>query len=148
MTHTENSSLSEARWYRAPGGFFMLPRALCYDDRLTHAQRTVLLVLSSCVFSSDEIFPSRRAMHSLSGIDVSDISSHTTTLEKLGWLTKSIEPGQTTRYTLKVPDYAVTRMTRLKTEAEAHRVAARKRREIRRALWLSEKAVGSEGGQK
>ncbi len=112
------------RWYASDGGYFQLPRALCYDDRLTHTQRTIMLTLGSHVFTKDTVFPSRKTLHTLTGIDVSDISSHTSALERLGWLKKRNASGQTTRYDLTVPTYAVERLKTVQAAAAARRDAS------------------------
>ena len=122
------------RWYASDGGYFQLPRALCYDDRLTHSQRTIMLTLGSHVFMNDTVFPSRATLHALTGIDVSDISSHTTALQRLGWLKKRNASGQTTRYALTVPTYAVERLKTVQADAAARRDASMGNVEIEVAL--------------
>jgi len=121
-------------WYVSEGGYFQLPRAFAYDDRLSHTQCTTLVTLASFVYLTSTVFPSRKTLHVLTGIDVSDISGHTTTLEDLGWLEKRNSSGQTTRYVLKIPAYAIERMKRLQAEAAERREGLQKRRAIEAAI--------------
>lgn len=119
------------RWYQAEGGFFQLPRAMRYDDRLTHAQRVVLVTIASHVMLRDEVYPSRQAIRSYTGMDLADISSHTGVLEDCGWLSKLQEQGRTTHYQLQVPRYAIDRMRNMQAGAAALREQAA---DIRRAI--------------
>jgi DNA-binding MarR family transcriptional regulator len=113
------------RWYSVEGGYFQLPRALRYDDRLTHIQKVVLLTIASHVMLSDEVHPSRQAIRSYTGIDPADITAHTNSLDEFGWLAKSHEEGRTTHYQLQVPLYAIERMRRMNAEVQRLRDAAR-----------------------
>jgi hypothetical protein len=70
----------------------------------------------------------------LTGIDVSDISGHTTALQRLGWLKKRNASGQTTRYALTVPTYAVDRFKTVQAAAAARRDASMGNVEIEVAL--------------
>jgi hypothetical protein len=130
----QSNQTKPKRWYSSAGGFFQLPRALCYDDRLSHTQRTIMLTLGSHVFLTDTVFPSRMTLHVMTGIDVSDISGHTGALEKMGWLKKLNASGQTTRYVLKVPAYAVEKMKAVQADAAARRSELQGRRDIESAI--------------
>lgn len=126
-----------ARWYHVEGGFFQLPRALRYEDRLTHAQRVVLMTIASHVMLRDEVHPSRQAIRSYTGIDACDISAHTNTLEACGWLSKTYEEGRTAHYAFHVPAYAIERMRRMQAEAQSLREAASDLRRAERAARLA-----------
>jgi len=99
-----------ARWYQAAGGFFCLPRALRYDDRLSHPDVHVLIAIASHVFLKDEVFPTRTSLRAYTSIQEENISRRTARLEEFGWLLKSGERGRKITYLLKVPAYAENRM--------------------------------------
>lgn len=121
------------RWYNVEGGFFQLPRALRYDDRLSHTQRAVLLAIASHVMLHDEVHPSRQAIRAYTGIDAADISGHTNALEDYGWLSKAHEEGRVVHYGLHVPAYAIERMRQMREQAQALREAASDARRSARA---------------
>lgn len=133
-TTTPTKADQPSRWYHEQGGFFQLPRAIRYDDRLTHAQRVILMTVASHVMLHDEVHPSRQAIRSYTGIDVADITGHTNALEDYGWLTKSVEEGRTAHYALHVPAYAIARMQRMQAEAQGLREVAS---DLRRAARLA-----------
>jgi len=128
------------RWYSTEGGFFQLPRAFRYDDRLTHTQRVVLMAIASHVMQCDEVHPSRQAIRAYTGIDTADISAHTNALEDHGWLSKSHEEGRVAHYALHVPTYAIERMRRMQAEAQGLREVASDLRRAARAARLAKRA--------
>ena len=69
--------------------YLVAPLQALTDDRLSNSERKVLLALYSFKGKSDTVFPSLSAISERATIrDISQISRHTTSLAKLGWLTK------------------------------------------------------------
>jgi hypothetical protein len=99
------------RWYETPGGYFMVPRAMCYDDRLTHPDKCLLISIASFIFKEDSVFPSRERLNSMTGMGSANISRRTKRLVELGWLSKDGVPGGKMTYTLHVPQYALSKGT-------------------------------------
>lgn len=132
-----------ARWYNVEGGYFQLPRALRYDDRLSHTQRAVLLAIASHVMLFDEVHPSRQAIRAYTGIDAADISGHTNALEDFGWLSKSHEEGRVAHYALHVPTYAIERMRSMQADAQGLRELASDLRRAARVARLAKRALAA-----
>ena len=137
---TQTTEPPAGRWFNSEGGYFQLPRALRFDERLSHTQRVVLMTIASHVIHCDEVFPSREAIRSYTGMDAADITAHTNALEDLGWLSKSHTEGLSVRYLLHVPRYAVERMHAMKLEAEVEREFARERRLAARDARMAARA--------
>lgn len=131
------------RWYNAEGGFFQLPRALRYDDRLSHAQRVVLMTIASHIMLKDEAFPSRKAIREFTGMDIGDITAHTNALERFGWVYKDHVEGQAVHYLPQVPGYAIERMREVQAAAKLMRDLARTARAEARAKHLVSKPSAS-----
>lgn len=90
-----------------PAIFSYMPVDAFLDRRLTLEQLRVLGALFSFRGKdSNTVFPSRKAIASRCGMHQSNISTATTALERLGWLSKAGRGGHSkaTRYTITVPD--------------------------------------------
>ena len=72
---TQTTEPPAGRWFNSEGGYFQLPRALRFDERLSHTQRVVLMTIASHVIHCDEVFPSREAIRSYTGMDAADITA-------------------------------------------------------------------------
>jgi hypothetical protein len=87
--------------------FAYLPIEVFLDKRLTLEQVRVLGALFSFRSkNSDTVWPSRQAIANRCGMHLSNISTATSALVRLGWLTKDGKGGHSkaTRYTITVPD--------------------------------------------
>ena len=85
----------------------VVPIEVIQDKRLTLEQTRVLVALFSFRNKvTNTVWPSRAAIAERTGMHPSNISSATTALATLGWLTKEGLGGfsKSTRYTLSVPD--------------------------------------------
>lgn len=112
--------------------FVAVPTAVLGDRRLTMEQLRVLLALYSFKGKDgDVVFPSRQAIADLTGMHQANISTATSALERLGWLTKDGKGGHSkaTRYTLTIPptvaEQATVAQSATKTVAEQATVSAR-----------------------
>lgn len=87
--------------------FARVPIEALRDKRLTLEQFRVLgALLSFRRKVGDVVWPSRQAIADVCGIHPANISSATSALERLGWLTKDGKGGHSkaTRYTITVPE--------------------------------------------
>ncbi|MBI5922033.1 MAG: helix-turn-helix domain-containing protein [Betaproteobacteria bacterium] len=87
--------------------FSYMPIEVFLDKRITLEQLRVLGALFSFRGKdSNTVFPSRKAIAKRCGMHQSNISTATTALERLGWLTKIGKGGfsKATRYTITVPE--------------------------------------------
>ena len=87
--------------------FAVVPIEAIQDRRLTLEQTRVLIALFSFRNKvTNTVWPSRSAISERTGMHPSNISSATTSLVHLGWLTKQGLGGfsKASRYTLSVPD--------------------------------------------
>jgi hypothetical protein len=86
--------------------FSLIPNAVFGDRRLTFEQMRVLCGLYSFCNSERTCWPSRQAIAERTGVHPANISTATTALERLGWVTKAGRGGKSkaTRYLLHVPD--------------------------------------------
>ena len=103
----------------------VVPIEVIQDKRLTLEQTRVLVALFSFRNKvTDTVWPSRAAIAERTGMHTSNISSATTALVALGWLTKEGLGGhsKSTRYTLCVP--AIEAPKRRTTVAHSATVAA------------------------
>lgn len=88
------------------GTFSILPIEVFLDKRLTLEQVRVLGALFSFRGKdTNVVWPSRRQIAERCGMHLSNISTATSALEKLGWLTKDGKGGHSkaTRYAITVP---------------------------------------------
>lgn len=91
------------------GVFSVVPIEVWRDKRLTLEQMRVLGVLFSFKGkTTNVVWPSRAEIAARCGMNVCNISTATTALERLGWLTKAGKGGysRATRYTITVPELA------------------------------------------
>ena len=89
------------------GTFALVPIEVIKDKRLTFEQTRVLIGLFSFRNKNTDVcWPSRAALSERTGLHVSNISSATSALEKLGWLTKQGRGGysKASVYTITTPD--------------------------------------------
>lgn len=116
------------RWY-GQSNWFSLPRAVRYDDRLSHADARVLMAIASFEMKGGEIFPPRWQLEIFTGIAETNISKRTKKLEKLGWLTVIPAPGQVNKYLLHIPAYVLERQVQVSdlVRLETARRAEKKR---------------------
>lgn len=87
--------------------FSIVPIEAWRDKRLTLEQLRVLgVLLSFRSKTTNTVWPSRRQIADRCGMNVCNISTATTALERLGWLAKDGKGGHSkaTRYTITVPD--------------------------------------------
>ena len=87
--------------------FSMVPIEVWRDKRLTLEQVRVLgVLLSFRAKNTDTVWPSRKQIAERCGMNVCNISTATSSLERLGWLRKDGKGGHSkaTRYTITVPD--------------------------------------------
>lgn len=87
--------------------FSIVPIEVWRDKRLTLEQMRVLGVLFSFRGkNTDTVWPSRQQIAERCGMNLCNISTATTALERLGWLRKDGKGGHSkaTRYTITVPD--------------------------------------------
>jgi len=110
----------------------VVPIEVIQDRRLTLEQTRVLIALFSFRNKvTNTVWPSRSAIAERTGIHPSNISSATTALVALGWLTKGGLGGHSkaTRYTLCAPDFAApaaqTTVAERATVADSATVAER-----------------------
>ena len=85
----------------------VIPMEVVQDKRLTLEQTRVLIALFSFRNKvTNTVWPSRKAISERTGMHPSNISSATTGLACLGWLTKEGAGGfsRSSRYTLVVPE--------------------------------------------
>ena len=105
----------------------VVPIEVVQDKRLTLEQTRVLIALFSFRNKvTNTVWPSRAAIAERTGMHPSNISSATTALVNLGWLTKDGVGGfsKATRYTLCVPDFSTqTTVAQQATVADAATVA-------------------------
>jgi len=90
------------------GIFSIVPIEVWRDKRLTLEQMRVLGVLFSFQGkSTDVVCPSRAEIAARCGMHISNVSSATTGLERLGWLLKDGKGGHSkaSRYTITVPEF-------------------------------------------
>ncbi|MBD8629008.1 helix-turn-helix domain-containing protein [Oxalobacteraceae sp. CFBP 8753] len=131
-----------ARWY-GESDWFSLPRAMRYDDRLTHADIHLLVAIASFDMKGGEIFPPQWQLAILTKMDETNIGRRADNLAELGWLSIVKRPGRVNHYTLKIPEYARTRQ---KVVAEAIRLEIEARYEMKkkkRSVWASAKLAKS-----
>lgn len=103
--------------------FAYLPIEVFIDKRLTLEQVRVLGALFSFRSkNSDTVWPSRQAIANRCGMHLSNISTATTALVRLGWLTKDGKGGHSkaTRYTITVPDTVAQSATVADAATVAH----------------------------
>ena len=110
----------------------VVPIEVIQDRRLTLEQTRVLIALFSFRNKvTNTVWPSRTAIAERTGMHPSNISSATTALVALGWLTKDGLGGHSkaTRYTLCAPDFAApaaqTTVAERATVADSATVAER-----------------------
>lgn len=109
--------------------FSVIPNAVWGDRRLTFEQMRVLCGLYSFCGSERTCWPSRQAIAERTGVHPANVSTATTALERLGWLTKSGNGGKSraTRYLLHVPDTVAEQATVAQSatvaESASHTVA-------------------------
>jgi hypothetical protein len=87
--------------------FSIVPIEVWRDKRLTLEQIRVLgVLLSFRAKNTDTVWPSRQQIAERCGMNVCNISTATSSLERLGWLRKDGKGGHSkaTRYTITVPD--------------------------------------------
>jgi hypothetical protein len=101
---------NQKRWFDNYRGYFSLPRAMMFDDRLGHTDFRLLVAIASFVMKEDKVFPSRQTLDGYTGIGVTNISRRTKKLQEFGWLEKQWISGGRMHYTLKVPEYVLNRM--------------------------------------
>jgi hypothetical protein len=121
--------------------FSVVPIEVVKDPRLTLEQTRVLVVLFSFRNkTTNTVWPSRASIAERTGMHISNISSATTSLAALGWLTKEGLGGHSkaTRYTLCVPDLPGTTVADSATVARSATVAESATRP------LAESATGKE----
>ncbi|PWB21340.1 helix-turn-helix domain-containing protein [Comamonas sp. JNW] len=88
--------------------FSVVPMEVVMDRRLTLEQTRVLIALFSFRNKvTNTVWPSRASIAARTGMHPSNISSATTALVGLGWVTKEGAGGHSkaTRYTLNVPEF-------------------------------------------
>ena len=114
------------------GQISVVPIEVIQDRRLTLEQTRVLIALFSFRNKvTNTVWPSRSAIAERTGMHPSNISSATTALVALGWLTKDGLGGHSkaTRYTLCAPDFdavkTATTVAEQATVAESATVAER-----------------------
>ncbi|MBS0357541.1 MAG: helix-turn-helix domain-containing protein [Proteobacteria bacterium] len=86
--------------------FTVVPNEVWADRRLTLEQLRVLgALLSFCTPGNLTCWPRRQQLAERSGVHIANVSSATTCLEALGWITKDGKGGHSkaTRYTIHVP---------------------------------------------
>ena len=90
--------------------FAIVPIEVCEDHRLTLEQMRVLVALLSFRGkNTDCVWPKRKQISErCGGMNISNISTATTALERLGWLEKVGSGGhsKSSEYRIKVPDLA------------------------------------------
>lgn len=96
------------RWY-GNSNWFSLPRAIRYDDRLSHADVRVLLAIASFDMKGGSIHPPRWQLAIYTGITESNISKRTKNLAKLGWVTIISRKGKVNHFLLHTPEYVTAR---------------------------------------
>lgn len=87
--------------------FAIVPIEALKDRRLTLEQLRVLVALFSFRGkNTNTVYPRRQAIAERTGMHLANISSATSALERLGWLTKEGKGGHSkaTRYTITVPE--------------------------------------------
>lgn len=86
--------------------FAVVPVEVWSDKRLTLEQLRVLGALLSFCGPDRQCFPSRDEISKRSGVHIANVSSATTALEHLGWLTKVGKGGfsKVSRYSIHVPE--------------------------------------------
>lgn len=103
--------------------FSYMPVDAFLDKRLTLEQLRVLGALFSFRSkSSDTVWPSRKAIAERCGMHQSNISTATSALVRLGWLSKDGKGGHSkaTRYTITVPDTVAQSATVADAATVAH----------------------------
>lgn len=91
----------------SPPIFAIVPVEAIKDKRLTLEQLRVLVALFSFRGkNTNTVYPRREAIAERTGMHTANISSATSALERLGWLTKEGKGGHSkaTRYTITVPE--------------------------------------------
>lgn len=102
------------RTEEAPPPFAMIPLEVMMDKRLTLETMRVLITLFSFRRkNTDLVFPKRETIARRCNMHISNISSATTALVKLGWLTKNGSGGHSlaTKYTITVPEIVAEQAT-------------------------------------
>lgn len=129
---------TEPRWY-GQSDWFSLPRALRYDDRLSHADIHVLIAIASFEMKGGKIRPPRWQLEVFTGIAESNISKRTKKLEAMGWIKVNSTKGKVNHYTLLIPDYAKERQAAVSETilSETARRAETKRKN--QAEWMANK---------
>lgn len=89
-----------------PAVFSMVPVEVWADRRLTLEQLRVLGALLSFCGPDKQCFPSRKEISKRSRVHIANVSTATTALERLGWLTKVGKGGfsKANRYRIHVPE--------------------------------------------
>jgi hypothetical protein len=144
---TSEARATEPRWY-GQSDWFSLPRALRYDDRLTHTDIHALIAIASFEMKGGKIRPPRWQLKIFTGISESNFSKRTQKLEELGWLKVIATRGRVNHYILLIPDYAKERQVTVSEEIrlEAARRAEKKRK--KQAEWRADKSSsGTEDAQ-
>lgn len=105
--------------------FGIVPAEVAMDQRLTLQQMRVLLALYTFRNRNTELtHPTREAISERTGMALTKISTATTDLERLGWLTKVGNGGrsQATRYRVHVPETLTDSGTVSKTKTVPEQV--------------------------
>ena len=108
--------------------FVRLPVEALRDRRLTLEQLRVLAALYAFKPNdSDTAHPGRQKISELIGMHMANISTATTALERLGWVTKDGKGGHSkaTRYTLTIPNTVAERATVAQSATVAERATGR-----------------------
>ena len=105
--------------------FGIVPVEVAMDQRLTLQQMRVLVALYTFRNRNTEMaHPTREEIRERTGMALSKISTATSDLERLGWLTKTGNGGrsQATRYRVHVPETAPSSVTATKPVTATERV--------------------------
>lgn len=102
--------------------FSMVPVEVWADKRLTLEQLRVLGALLSFCGPDRQCFPSRDEISKRSGVHTANVSTATTALERLGWITKSGKGGfsKASRYSIHVPETLAYQATVAESATVAH----------------------------
>lgn len=88
---------STSESYNASGKYAVFPMSILLDDRLSKIQLKVLIALfsfkSGRLDGDAEVYPKRSSIVDRCGYDEKTISTATTALQKLGWITKKRNAG-------------------------------------------------------
>lgn len=125
------------RWY-GKSNWFSLPRAIRYDDRLSHADVRVLLAIASFEMKGGEIYPPRWQLALYTGIDETNISKRTAALVRCGWLAIIRAKGKVNKYTLHIPEYVIERQKIVGVEVEREVAVRAEKKKRTQQEWCAE----------